>query len=252
MNYFVLVVVFPSGDHMNLITILSQELDRPTRAIVLGIASLAVVLVALTDYLIGYEISLALLFIVPIAIATWYVGRQAGLALATLASVSRYIADIAAGHPYSNSLIPIWNSLIRLSIFFVIVILFYTVRSGVRKLSFPPSTGAHTAMQLTGLAANLRDEDSKRRLNELATELFEQSKNTAPAPISKTLPDGQVGQHVLVLHSSFDASLDNLEAGALKRCRQCVERAERLGIESMCENPCHTTYCTVIFKNLAR
>ena len=237
---------------MKLITILSQELDRPTRAIILGIASLAVVLVALTDYLIGYEISLSLLFIAPIAIATWYVGRQAGLALATFASVSRYIADIAAGHPYSSSLIPIWNSLIRLSIFFVIVILFYTVRSGVRKLSFPPSTGAHTAMQLAGLAANLRDEGLKQRLNELATELFEQSKNPAPAPTTKTLADGQVEQQVFVLPSSFDASLDKLEAATLTRCRQCVERAERVGMDSMCENPCHTTYCTVIFKRFAR
>jgi hypothetical protein len=90
---------------------------------ILALAICGVLIVGAVDYLVGYEILISFFYLGPIAVATWYAGRQTGLAIAALCCVSVYVADVGAGHPYSNSAIPVWNALIHIGFFVITALL---------------------------------------------------------------------------------------------------------------------------------
>ncbi|MBN1141537.1 MAG: GGDEF domain-containing protein [Deltaproteobacteria bacterium] len=115
---------------MNLLAALQKQ--RRNWLLAEGFSLIA--LVGIGDTLIGYEHSFSVFYVIPISFVTWLVNRRFGL-LTSLASALVWLgADIATEHPYSDPLIPYWNSLIRL-IFFVIITLLLAAlkRAGERE-----------------------------------------------------------------------------------------------------------------------
>lgn len=99
--------------------------------ILLGVAIIGVI--GILDFLTGYEFSFSLFYVIPISLMTWLMGQGAGV-MASIASAFVWLgADLASGHPYSHPFIPVWNSLIRLSFFFIITVLFSKVRSAMKR-----------------------------------------------------------------------------------------------------------------------
>jgi len=99
-----------------------EWLKRIPRPLVLFAGLVLVGAVGLLDYLTGYEISFSIFYIIPIALVTWTIGRRAGATFALLGAVTWYVVEYWSGRPYSNSFIPYWNALVRLSFFLIIVL----------------------------------------------------------------------------------------------------------------------------------
>jgi diguanylate cyclase (GGDEF)-like protein len=110
----------------------------------------AVAIVGCLDYLTGFEISFSVFYLLPVGIAAWYAGPRSGAAFAVIASLTWYVADLAAGQPYQHPAIPVWNAFVRLCFFLIIASLLATLREGFRSERLLAKTDA-----LTG-ALNLR------------------------------------------------------------------------------------------------
>jgi diguanylate cyclase (GGDEF)-like protein len=72
------------------------------------------------EYLTGWEWSFSSFYLLPISLVAWCVGSGWGLVVSVVCSLSWLAADLAAGHMYSNPVIPYWNMTVRLSTFVVV------------------------------------------------------------------------------------------------------------------------------------
>ena len=86
----------------------------------------AVFLIGAIDYLSGNEISWSIIYVFPIAVAAWYIGRGSAYTLALLSVVLWIVGEFASGLQVSSWLVPVWNSVIRLAFYYVLIgMLFY-------------------------------------------------------------------------------------------------------------------------------
>ncbi len=81
------------------------------------IAIIAIVLVAILDYLTGYEISFSIFYLGPIIFLSWYTTRTSGLIACVACAILWTVLDLKAGHVHNQNWIPIWNGLVRLGFF---------------------------------------------------------------------------------------------------------------------------------------
>jgi diguanylate cyclase (GGDEF)-like protein len=82
----------------------------------------------IVDYLIGPELTFSVFYTAPIMLATWYGGKWVGLAVASASAFIWLAADLAAGVQYTTLLVPVWNTLVRLGFFLIILSLLLIVR----------------------------------------------------------------------------------------------------------------------------
>ena len=80
-------------------------------------------------------------------LAAWYAGKRVGLTIAVISAAVWLTADLAAGNQYSILFIPIWNTLVRLLFFLIVLWLLLIVRD---KLALEESLA--DTDPLTGLA----------------------------------------------------------------------------------------------------
>jgi len=107
-----------------------EKQSQPSK-ILLGFALIGAI--GILDFLTGYELAFSLFYVIPIFLATWLIGRRHGI-MASLGSAFVWLgADVASGHFYSHPLIPIWNTLIRLSFFVIIALLLSTSKSAMER-----------------------------------------------------------------------------------------------------------------------
>jgi signal transduction histidine kinase len=96
----------------------SRLLPKP---VVTVLAVMLVALLAVVDYVTGWEFQINALYLIPVAGGCWLVGRKTGLILAVIAAVAWLIVDLMTGYPYKNPAIPYWNALILLTLFLAVV-----------------------------------------------------------------------------------------------------------------------------------
>lgn len=94
-----------------------------SRAGVVMVALLGVLIVGVPDYLVGYEISLSVFYLVPVGIATWYADRGSGVAIALVSMLSALAADVGAGRHDSHPWLMGWNGLLHLGFMLVVAYL---------------------------------------------------------------------------------------------------------------------------------
>jgi len=63
-----------------------------------------------------------------VALASWYVGKAFGAAISISSVAVSIVGDYAAGAAYPNVLVPIWNGLISLTVYFVVVKILTSLR----------------------------------------------------------------------------------------------------------------------------
>ena len=61
-----------------------KDLERQSQLTLLLLSLQVMLLIGLSDYLTGVEISLSLFYLLPISIAAWGIGRQAGILVSLL------------------------------------------------------------------------------------------------------------------------------------------------------------------------
>jgi diguanylate cyclase (GGDEF)-like protein len=111
------------------------------------IACIGVLLLGAVDGHIASEISFSVFYTAPIMLATWYGGKKVGYSIAIISAGTWLYADFIAGSQYSSLLIPVWNMLVRLVFFLIILRLLLGFRE---KLALEESLAATDP--LTGLS----------------------------------------------------------------------------------------------------
>ena len=85
-------------------------------------ATLLLLGIGALDYVSGSEISFSVFYMLPIFLFAWLTDEKVGTALSFISAAIWLLADIFAGSYYSSPLIYVWNSIVRL-IFFLLVVL---------------------------------------------------------------------------------------------------------------------------------
>jgi signal transduction histidine kinase len=98
-------------------------------------AIVMLVVIGSVDYLTGFQVFFSVFYLLEVGLATWYVGRGFGLVMSVLSVVVWLGGDLAAGARFSNPLVPIWNALILLTFYAIVVGLLTRLKSLQRELA---------------------------------------------------------------------------------------------------------------------
>jgi diguanylate cyclase (GGDEF)-like protein len=126
------------------------KLEKQNKPLLIFLGFIAIGVIGVIDFLTGYEFSLSVFYVLPISFVTWLTSRRFGLLASLTSAVVWLSADMATGHFYSNTFIPIWNTLIRFAFFIVITLLLCALKRALHRESELARTD-----YLTG-AVNLR------------------------------------------------------------------------------------------------
>lgn len=114
---------------IRLVAPLARLLDARCPTLPAAVAIISAAGIGFLDCLSGTEISWSVLYIFPISIATWFLGAWAGYAIALLSIALWLGSDIVIGIQFSSSLVPFWNSVIRLGLYCVFIQMLLFVRT---------------------------------------------------------------------------------------------------------------------------
>lgn len=79
-------------------------------------------LIGTLDYLTGYEVEFFPFYSIPILLAVWWSGRKGALFIAGFSGIVWYTVDRAAGHGYSQEWLRVWQAVVRMFFFFLVVV----------------------------------------------------------------------------------------------------------------------------------
>jgi signal transduction histidine kinase len=79
-----------------------------------------VLLLGFFDYLTGVELSFSIFYVLPIMLVAWFGSSRAAVAISLFGALVWHLADVAAGHAYSQSFMPYWNTSVRLGFFLIV------------------------------------------------------------------------------------------------------------------------------------
>jgi signal transduction histidine kinase len=108
---------------------LLERLERQSRRSLMAAGVVVLIVIGVVDYLTGFEILFSVFYLLEVGLAAWFVGKGFGLGMSVL-SVAVWIGgDVAAGAHYSRPFVPIWNAMILLVLYFVVVWLLTSLRA---------------------------------------------------------------------------------------------------------------------------
>ena len=108
---------------------LLERLERSSRAALVFAGLLVLALIGIVDYLTGFELLFSVFYLLEVGLAAWFVGRGFGLLMSVLSVIVWIGGDLAAGAHYSNLVVPIWNAVILMVFYFIMVWLLTHLRS---------------------------------------------------------------------------------------------------------------------------
>ena len=97
-----------------------------------AVGFILVVFLGIVDYQTGVEISITLFYLIPIFLLAWFADENLGLVISAASAITWFLADYASGLIYSNIMIYVWNTLIRLGFFIVSSWLLSELRRALR------------------------------------------------------------------------------------------------------------------------
>jgi len=105
------------------------NLLRRSRTLSIVIVLLILLVVGIADYLSGYEIDWSIFYLVAISLGFWNVGLRFAVLVAAISITSWLVGDWAAGVIYPNRFVPVWNALITLAFYLVVIWLLTRLKS---------------------------------------------------------------------------------------------------------------------------
>ncbi len=94
-----------------------------SRRFVIVAASIVALVTGIPDYLLRPQIGFSILYLVPITIAAWYAGLLPGMFVACVGTTAWLVSDELAGTPGVTLYTTLWNAMVRLGFFTIIVAL---------------------------------------------------------------------------------------------------------------------------------
>lgn len=89
-------------------------------------------IIGFVDYLTGHEFAFSVFYVLPILLVTWFTNQRVGIVMSASSAIAWLIADIAARQVDVFPLIPLWNSLVRLTFFLIITILLSSLKESLK------------------------------------------------------------------------------------------------------------------------
>ena len=108
---------------------LLEKLEQSSRTALVLAGLLVLGLIGVIDYLTGFELLFSVFYLLEVALAAWFVGRGFGLLMSVLSVIVWIGGDVAAGAHYSNLVVPVWNAVILMVFYFIVVWLLTHLRS---------------------------------------------------------------------------------------------------------------------------
>ena len=93
---------------------LSLAPGRPSALTWAAVCTAIVAVIAVIDYLTGYELSLSILYLTPVLLATWTLGRNAGVTFSVVSLFAWLVSDHLMGHEYAHPFYHFWEAAIRI------------------------------------------------------------------------------------------------------------------------------------------
>jgi diguanylate cyclase (GGDEF)-like protein len=90
---------------------------RPNIIIVYLVSVLLILIIGITDYISGFEMSFSIFYLIPISFSTFMGNIRIGLFISLLSAITWYSADLLSAHIYTNMVIPVWNAAMRFGYF---------------------------------------------------------------------------------------------------------------------------------------
>jgi diguanylate cyclase (GGDEF)-like protein len=79
------------------------------------------------------HLSSAIFYLIPLVLVTWFTKRSIGLLFSVLGALTWLIVDLTSGAAYSDSAIPYWNGVARLSSFFILTFILSTLKNTLKQ-----------------------------------------------------------------------------------------------------------------------
>jgi len=135
-----------------------KNLERWPRPWLVAAGLTLLVVIGFIDYQTGYEMLFSVFYLLEVALAAWFVGRWFGLLMSVLSVVVWIGGDMAAGARYHQPWIPIWNALILLVFYLIVVWLLTNLRLLQRELEIRVSERTRALTREMGERQRLEEE----------------------------------------------------------------------------------------------
>ncbi len=73
----------------------------------------SVLIIGVVDFSLGYEFSSFLFYFIPIAVTGWFAGLLPSVLFSIISAIIWFASDTLSGHPYTHTIAPLWNMIIR-------------------------------------------------------------------------------------------------------------------------------------------
>jgi signal transduction histidine kinase len=198
---------------VNRMTIIGRikRFDTHSRAFRVVLSLVFVAIVGVFDYLTGFELNFFAFYLIPVILAVWFVGRTFGVFISALCVVVSIAGDLFAGARYSSSLVPVWNTAISLTFFFVVVWILAKLRSlhneleeRVRQRTAALNTEMQERMRLEEEILSISEREQQRIGHDLHDSLCQHLTGVALAGevlseqlAAKSLPEKKAIDHIV-------------------------------------------------------
>jgi signal transduction histidine kinase len=176
-----------------------------------GLSLFIVAIVGLLDYRTGFELNFFAFYLIPVILAVWCVGRGFGICVSALCVVVSIAGDVIAGARYSSSLVPVWNTAIALTFYFVVVWILSNLRSlqdeleeRVQRRTVALHNEMQERMRLEEEILKISEREQKRIGHDLHDTLCQHLTGTALAGevlseklAAKALPEAKAMDHIV-------------------------------------------------------
>ena len=191
---------------------LLEKLEQCSRTTLILAGLVLLALIGVVDYLTGFELMFSVFYLLEVGLATWFVGKAFGLVMSVLSVAAWIGGDVAAGAHYSTPLIPIWNALILLVLYLIVVLLLASLRSLHRDL------GARVQQRTQALT---REMARRQRLEEEILQISEREQRR----IAHELHDN-LCQHLTATALAGQVLDERLAAKSLPEARDAAKVVE--------------------------
>jgi signal transduction histidine kinase len=111
-----------------------EKFERRSRIFLAMVTLGLVATIGFVDFVAGFETSFSVFYLLAIGLATWFVGRGFAIFVSILSVIVSLGGDLAKGIRFSSPVVPVWNAIILIAFYLVIVWLLTVLHSLQREL----------------------------------------------------------------------------------------------------------------------
>ena len=107
---------------------LSQFLNRQPRVWLYTEALTLTIAIAFVDYITGPEVAIYPFYSIPILLMIWFGGMPSAIVISILSTIAWWTVDRAVGHAYSSEWLRMWDAVVRLMFFSLVLFAAWSVK----------------------------------------------------------------------------------------------------------------------------